>query len=128
MKGFAGKVAVVTGAGSGIGRALAIELARCGASSRSATSTPTAWPPPRRGSRTIGAHVKTDRLDVTERDAFAPYADAVVEHFGAVNQIYNNAGIAFTGDVESPSSRTSSASWTSTSGASSTAPRRSCRT
>ena len=30
----------------------------------------------------------------------AIYADAVAEHFGRVNQIYNNAGIAFAGDVE----------------------------
>jgi NADP-dependent 3-hydroxy acid dehydrogenase YdfG len=44
--------------------------------------------------------VKADRLDVTEREAFLLYADSVVEHFGKVNQIYNNAGIAFTGDVE----------------------------
>ena len=48
----------------------------------------------------IGAEVKSDRLDVTEREAFQAYADAVNEHFGTVNQIYNNAGIAFTGDVE----------------------------
>ena len=32
MEGFAGKVCVITGAGSGIGQALAIELARSGAS------------------------------------------------------------------------------------------------
>ena len=37
---------------------------------------------------------------MTEREAFLLYADAVKEHFGKVNQIYNNAGIAFTGDVE----------------------------
>ena len=37
---------------------------------------------------------------MTEREAFLLYADAVKEHFGKVNQIYNNAGIAYTGDVE----------------------------
>ena len=50
--------------------------------------------------RAIGAPVKTDRLDVTERETVLLYADAVKDHFGRVNQIYNNAGIAFTGDVE----------------------------
>ena len=50
--------------------------------------------------RGLGATVKTDRLDVTEREAFLAYADAVNAHFGTVNQIYNNAGIAFLGDVE----------------------------
>ena len=44
--------------------------------------------------------MKADRLDVTEREAFELYADAVNAHFGKVNQIYNNAGIAFTGDIE----------------------------
>jgi len=43
--------------------------------------------------------VKADRLDVTEREAFELYADSVVEHFGKVNQVYNNAGIAYVGDV-----------------------------
>ena len=47
MEGFAGKVAVVTGAGSGIGQALAIELVAAAQNSRSATSTPRAWPSPR---------------------------------------------------------------------------------
>ncbi len=50
--------------------------------------------------KAIGAPVKADRLDVTEREAFELYADAVKEHFGKVNQIYNNAGIAFAGDIE----------------------------
>jgi len=44
--------------------------------------------------------VKSDRLNVTEREAFLLYADEVASHFGKVNQIYNNAGIAFVGDVE----------------------------
>ena len=50
--------------------------------------------------RELGADVKADRLDVTEREAVLAYADAVATHFGTVNQIYNNAGIAFLGDVE----------------------------
>ena len=58
--------------------------------------------------RAIGGKVKTDRLDVTERERFLLYADEVKDHFGKVNQIYNNAGIAFTGDVEVTLSRTSS--------------------
>ena len=34
------------------------------------------------------------------REAFELYADAVKAHFGKVDQIYNNAGIAFVGDIE----------------------------
>jgi NADP-dependent 3-hydroxy acid dehydrogenase YdfG len=48
----------------------------------------------------IGAPVKADRLDVTEREAFQVYADAVKDHYGTVNQVYNNAGIAYTGSIE----------------------------
>ncbi|HTM86037.1 MAG TPA: SDR family NAD(P)-dependent oxidoreductase, partial [Mycobacterium sp.] len=44
--------------------------------------------------------VKADRLNVTEREAFQAYADGVKAHFGKVNQIYNNAGIAYSGDIE----------------------------
>jgi NAD(P)-dependent dehydrogenase (short-subunit alcohol dehydrogenase family) len=100
MEGFAGKVVVVTGAGSGIGQALAIELARSGA--KVAISDVDAEGLARTEERltVIGATVKVDRLDVTEREAFLAYADNVNEHFGKVNQIYNNAGIAFHGAVE----------------------------
>ena len=102
MDAFAGKVAVVTGAGfghrSGAGRRT---CARRGAKlaisdiddhglARNRATAP--------GSR--APTVKADRLDVTEREAFLAYADAVKAHFGTVNQIYNNAGIAFLGDVE----------------------------
>ena len=44
--------------------------------------------------------MRVDQLDVSEREAFLAYADAVKAHFGTVNQIYNIAGIAFLGDVE----------------------------
>ncbi|GFG75075.1 SDR family NAD(P)-dependent oxidoreductase [Mycobacterium botniense] len=100
MEGFAGKIAVVTGAGSGIGQALAIELARSGAQLAISDVDTEGLARTEERLKAIGAPVKADRLDVTERESFLAYADAVNEHFGAVNQIYNNAGIAFTGDIE----------------------------
>lgn len=100
MDGFSGKVAAVTGAGSGIGRALAVELARSNA--RLAISDFDADGLARTDEliHKIGAPVRADRIDVTERAAFLAYADAVKEHFGTVNQIYNIAGIAFLGDID----------------------------
>jgi NADP-dependent 3-hydroxy acid dehydrogenase YdfG len=100
MQGFAGKVAVVTGAGSGIGQALAVELAKSGAKVAISDIDTEGLAETKCRLKAIGAPVKADRLDVTEREAFELYADSVVEHFGKVNQIYNNAGIAFAGDIE----------------------------
>src|SRR6201992_430426 len=100
MHGFADKVAVVTGAGSGIGQALAVELGRSGAKVAISDVDTEGLAQTEQQLKAIGATVKVDRLDVTEREEFLSYADAVNEHFGKVNQIYNNAGIAFTGDIE----------------------------
>jgi NADP-dependent 3-hydroxy acid dehydrogenase YdfG len=100
MEGFVSKVAVVTGAGSGIGQALAVELARSGAKLAISDIDTEGLAQTEERIKAIGAPVKADRLDVTEREAFLAYADEVNQHFGKVNQIYNNAGIAFTGDVE----------------------------
>jgi NADP-dependent 3-hydroxy acid dehydrogenase YdfG len=100
MQGFAGKVVVVTGAGSGIGQALATELGRSGAKVAISDVDTEGLAVTEERLKAIGAPVMVDRLDVTEREAFELYADAVKQHFGKVNQIYNNAGIAYTGDIE----------------------------
>lgn len=100
MQGFAGKVAVVTGAGSGIGQALAIELGKSGAKLAISDIDTDGLAVTEERLKGLGATVKADRLNVAEREAFVAYADEVQQHFGKVNQIYNNAGIAFTGDVE----------------------------
>jgi NADP-dependent 3-hydroxy acid dehydrogenase YdfG len=100
MEGFAGKVAAVTGAGSGIGQALALELGRSGASLAISDVDLEGLAKTEEQLKAIGAPVRSDRLDVTEREAFHIYADHIKEHFGKVNQIYNNAGIAYTGDVD----------------------------
>lgn len=101
MRGFAGKVAAVTGAGSGIGRALALELARSGAMLAISDIDGDGLTETARRLKQIGAQAKADRVDVSDPDAVAAHAVAVANHFGAVNQIYNNAGIAFAGDIES---------------------------
>jgi NADP-dependent 3-hydroxy acid dehydrogenase YdfG len=90
----------VTGAGSGIGQALAIELGRSGASVAISDVDTEGLAQTEEKLKAIGAPVKADRLNVTERERFLLYADEVNEHFGKVNQIYNNAGIAYSGDVE----------------------------
>lgn len=100
MRGFAGKVAVVTGAGSGIGQALAVELARAGAKVAISDVDTEGLAQTEEQLKVIGAQVKADRLDVADRDAFLAYAEDVKQHFGKVNQIYNNAGVAFIGDIE----------------------------
>ncbi|MBD0321768.1 MAG: SDR family NAD(P)-dependent oxidoreductase [Aldersonia sp.] len=99
-KAFEGKVAVITGAASGIGRALAVHLAGEGAKLALSDIDTDGLAETVRRCEALGAEVKSDRLNVAEREAVLLYADAVKTHFGQVNQIYNNAGIAYHGDVE----------------------------
>jgi NADP-dependent 3-hydroxy acid dehydrogenase YdfG len=100
MNHFEGKVAVITGGGSGIGRALALNLATKGAKLALSDIDTEGLAETVCQAQALGANVKSDRLNVAEREAVLAYADAVVAHFGEVHQVYNNAGIAYNGDVE----------------------------
>ena len=100
MNRFEDKVAVITGAGSGIGRALAINLATKGAKLALSDIDADGLAETTRQAEALGAEVKSDRLNVAERETVLAYADAVVAHFGEVHQIYNNSGIAYNGDGE----------------------------
>lgn len=100
MTHFTGKVAVVTGAASGIGRALAVELGRRGARLAISDVDVTGLAETESLVRAVGAEVRSDTLDVSQRELVLTYADTVAEHFGAVHLVFNNAGIAFTGNVE----------------------------
>lgn len=97
---FRGKVAVVTGAGSGIGRALAVDLAGRGARLAVSDIDSHGLAETVRQVEALAAEVRSDHLDVGERAAVFAYADAVVQHFGVVNIVFNNAGISFSGEVE----------------------------
>ncbi|MFI6429927.1 SDR family NAD(P)-dependent oxidoreductase [Rhodococcus oryzae] len=100
MSDFAGKVVVITGAGSGIGRALALNLAQKGARLALSDFDSVGLAETVRQVEALGAEVRSDHLDVTQREAVLEYADAIAAHFGKVNQIYNNAGIAYHGEFE----------------------------
>ena len=100
MTDIRGKVAVVTGAGSGIGRALAHQLAHRGAALAISDIDEIGLAETAEQVKVIGARVHQTRLDVTDRPAVLRYAEEVVAEFGTVNIVINNAGIAFTGDIE----------------------------
>ncbi|KZF11757.1 acetoin dehydrogenase [Rhodococcus sp. EPR-157] len=103
MNAFAGKVAVVTGAGSGIGRALALNLAeRCAKLALSDVDV-NGLEETVRQVEALGGEVASQFLDVSQRETVLDYADTVRARFGKINQIYNNAGIAYHGDVEASS-------------------------
>ena len=101
MRTLDGKVVVITGAGSGIGRALALEVADRG--SQLALSDwdevglmETAALVQARANR----EPRTDKLDVRDRDAMRTYAQSVAADLGRVNVMVNNAGVALHGDFE----------------------------
>jgi short-subunit dehydrogenase len=99
MKSLADKVVVVTGAGSGIGRALAVNLARRGSLLALSDVDEAGLAETVELARRAGAvDVRSDRLDVADRDAMGRYALDVVQQFGRVNVIINNAGVSLTGD------------------------------
>jgi NADP-dependent 3-hydroxy acid dehydrogenase YdfG len=100
MKSLEDKVVVVTGAGSGIGRALAVNLARRGALLALSDVDEAGLAETVELATTAGAReVRSDRLDVADRAAFTAYAAAVAGQFGRVNVVVNNAGVALAGDL-----------------------------
>ncbi len=101
MKTLEDKVVVITGAGSGMGREMAMLAARRGA--RLAVSDWNEQSLDETVDLLKGAgarELRSDVVDVSDRSAVAALAEAVVEQFGRVDMVVNNAGVTVTGDFE----------------------------
>jgi short-subunit dehydrogenase len=98
MKDLQGRVAAVTGAGSGIGRALALRLAREGCELALADRDEAGL---RETAAMLGAGQKvTIRiLDVAEEEEVYAWAEETARAHGRVNLVFNNAGVALSGTV-----------------------------
>jgi NAD(P)-dependent dehydrogenase (short-subunit alcohol dehydrogenase family) len=100
MKSFEHKVAAITGAGSGIGRALALELGRAGAELALSDIDGKTAEETAEAARKLGARATAAKLDVSNRAAVHAWADSVAASHGRVNLIFNNAGVALGSTLE----------------------------
>lgn len=95
---LAGKQAIVTGAGSGIGAALCRALVAAGAD---VLCTDIDSAAAARTAAALGPRARSARLDVTDADTVQAAVDDVVERTGRLDLMFNNAGITWGGDTES---------------------------
>jgi butyryl-CoA dehydrogenase len=100
METFSGRVAAITGAGSGIGRALARELARRGAHLALSDVDEAGLAETVSLCEGHGVKVTSHRVDVADRAAVFGWADTVVAEHGTVNLVVNNAGVALAATID----------------------------
>ncbi|MDB6145598.1 MAG: short chain dehydrogenase family protein [Pseudomonas sp.] len=99
---FQNKVVVITGAGSGIGRELAIQLAEAGARLALSDINRVGLDETLRR-LPVGSQVKDYLLDVASWEAFQAHADEVKRDFGTAHYVINNAGATVIGSVANTS-------------------------
>ncbi len=108
MKTFDGAVAVITGAGSGIGRALAVELAMRGCDLALCDIDDTGLAQTLAGIA-AGRRVTTSHVDVAKLDDMTRLRDEVARDFGRASILINNAGVSLYGSFDEVS--TSDLEW-----------------
>jgi NAD(P)-dependent dehydrogenase (short-subunit alcohol dehydrogenase family) len=95
-----GRTAVVTGAGSGIGRAIAVALSRRGCHLALADIDETGLARTAEQIAAQGVRLSQHRLDVSDAQATAAFPDRVVAERGGADLLVNNAGVALGGTFE----------------------------
>ena len=95
-----GRTAVVTGAASGIGRAIAVSLARRGCHLALADIDEAGMFETARMVQQDGLRVSRHRVDVADRGAVAQFPEIVSADHGGVDVLVNNAGVAVGGTFE----------------------------
>lgn len=88
-----GLTAVVTGAGRGIGRAIALELARAGANLLLVARTAAQLEETAVMAKELGVQAQAQAADVSQAEGVKAVVDAATEHFGGAHILVNNAGI-----------------------------------
>ena len=91
---------LVTGAGTGLGKAIAVEFARLGASIVVASRNPEHLAAGRRAIEALGAEVEVVECDIRDADAVAAAFDAAEERFGLPRVLVNNAAANFPSPAE----------------------------
>ncbi|QFU75715.1 SDR family NAD(P)-dependent oxidoreductase [Halioglobus maricola] len=95
MKEFKNKVAVITGAGGGVGSALARQLADRGCHLALVDISEPALAKTAAALSSSGVTVSTHLIDITSKEQMAALPATVLEHHGTVNILVNNAGITY---------------------------------
>lgn len=96
---FEGRTAVVTGAASGIGRAVCEGLAAMGASLVLADIDDGLLEETVRSIRRAGGEARGEVVDVTDHEAVCRLVDGAVQERGRLDYMFNNAGVAVFGDA-----------------------------
>jgi len=97
---ISGAVIVLTGAASGIGAALAVQLAARGANLALVDRDPAGMEAVAAQARAAGANVTTHALDIADAAAIAALPAAVEQAHGGASILINNAGVALAGTFE----------------------------
>ena len=100
MKEFKDKVAAITGAGSGMGRELAVQLAARGCHVAISDVNEKGLAETAELAKKHGVKVTATKVDVASKDAVYAWAEQVAKDHGKVNLIFNNAGVALGATVE----------------------------